>query len=225
MTEFKKDRRRLDGAWVAYLDAYGFSAAVERKTEHIVEKFFSELYEELDAIVTTLDAAYQFSDSIFLIQKPFPDPQTKLQELYSAVQNLQKIALQYSLAFRGAVAFGTVTIGPFGCFGQPVVDAARLEEHLAVPLVVLPERFIEQANNHLFSAYSPGARVELTTQLVKTKTGSILANVIPPPLRLFANIAHKKIRHSLVHGPDHIAASWQSAIDALNLTRVDDTGQ
>lgn len=218
MNEDKMTRQKIDGAWIVYMDAFGFSAAVERHSDTTIDNFFSEIYERLEQSSRSITAAYQFSDSIFLIQRSSPDPHARLNDLRAEIQHLQRIALQYGLAFRGAVTFGTVFIGPFGCYGQPVVDAARLEAHLAAPLVVLPERYIIKASEYLRREYSSSAWLELDTQIIKTKTGSLLANLIAQPDRLFVKVAHAKIRESLLYGPDHLASAWQTAIAALNLS-------
>ena len=208
----------IEGAWVAYLDAFGFSAAVGKRPEAQINGFFEDLYRQLAAAKPKLAAAYQFSDSVFLIQKSFPDPSRALEQLIIAIEDLQRIALQYRLVFRGAIAFGSVTFGGFGCYGSPVVDAARLEPHLAVPLVVLPTKYIERANDYLRKAYNPdsGLGLELPTKSIRTKTGLISAYIVPPPDRLYANVAHKEIHRSLIDGPDHVAPAWQAALELLN---------
>jgi hypothetical protein len=213
----RTQHKRIDGAWVAYLDAFGFADAVEKRPEPQIDKFFLEIHESLVGAKAIVAAVYQFSDSIFVIQESHPEPDKKLENLIIATQNLQRIALQSNLVFRGVVAFGPVTIAPFGCYGEPVVEAARLESHLAAPLVIIPRRYIERANDHLRNVYSPtiGLGIELPMKTIRTKTGLIDANIFPPPLRLFSNIAHKKIRESLTNGPDHIAPAWQFAIAAL----------
>lgn len=211
-------RATYECAWVAYLDAYGFSAETESRQDDRIASFFTAIANYLETSRGTVTKTFQFSDSVFIIQDGATQPLERFQEFHSAVSKVQSIALDFGFTFRGGVAFGQVTVGGFGFFGPPIVRAAKLEGALLGPLVALPQAEIDRAHDALARRpNSPqGIGVTLECVPVATKSGEILAHVLEPPIAKYLRNAHRQMGRALVRGPDHLVPAWRAAIAALN---------
>jgi hypothetical protein len=102
-----------------------------------------------------------------------------------------------------------------------VVEAAKLEQHIAVPLVIIPKKSLIEADHFLQTECDrpAGLGVDLPTTPIKTKTGIILAHVVLPPERLYLEVAETEMEQALIRGPDHLPIAWQSALESLEVSR------
>jgi hypothetical protein len=223
--------KRLNAAWVAYLDIFGFKDVVKNRKQQAIDRFFRQIDAKLGSHREvprhqrdSMNTAYQFSDCIFIVQEAYPTPDERLQSLLVLIKDLQSIALESGLVFRGALAFGPVVLSPSGCYGTPVNEAAEMEAHLAVPLVVLPIRHLEDAHSYLIRRFGAEAGLsgDWRTLQVRTKTGRINAHVVAPSFRLFEGVAQAEIKKSLIRGPDYLADAWESALGTLNGLTADE---
>lgn len=122
---------------VAFLDIMGFKDMVARHFETIKDKL-----EKLSSFIgETMDENYQymiFSDSIILYAKS--DGMEVFKSLLTKVSKIIEKSISLGLPIKGAIAKGECTVSlsykPF-FFGQPIIDAYTLEEHVVLYGVVL----------------------------------------------------------------------------------------
>jgi hypothetical protein len=155
----------------------------------------------------SIAAGFQFSDSVFLLADTARDATHNLSALIEVVREMQRTAFRHNVAFRGAFAYGNgIRFGPKGFYGEPIVRAARFEEQMASPLIVIPECEILRSKTFFY----------LPLSIVRTKSGKRRVHVVRCHRYLFTRVAADRAADALARGPDSVAAAWLEAIETTN---------
>lgn len=204
-------------AWVTYLDIWGFSHEVERTPP-------TEIYDRLSNMVTKysnrlaadpsiLPETFFFSDSLFLV---FDVSRCggRLQAFEACRDRTQEMIQTYldaKFLTRGAIAYGEVAVGKGILLGPPVVRAAKWEQALTAPIVILPMAEIERC----FKEAPPLAASNLS--IVSTSNGGLVRAYLVHATHISDQIQAVKIRmeECLDKGPELGAARLQLALELL----------
>lgn len=206
-------------AWVAFLDVYGFKALFtqQKKTPSEVAGLLYELQARAEAEAKCdVSFTYFFSDAIVLIQRATDTPDRGLQRIEELIRHLCLEATRHGLALRGAVTFGEMVADQSVCVGMPLAKAYELEQRMAMPIVILPQRYALDGNHSLLKDLRD----------IPMKDGMLRAfAILPSPITPLRELASRFEQAALVNGPHHVASVWQRTrefCDAVILDRNDD---
>lgn len=211
--------------WFAFLDAYGFSAEIPAQSDHRLQTLFDGIQQTIDEARSRVSFVMQFSDSVFIANQAYPNPRDSFETFHALLQKIQSVSLSAGVAMRGAVSFGAITTGPFGCYGYPILRAVAVEKNLKAPVIVIPERELELgvASLRAIPGCVDGLGLELPLDAVETKAGAISGYVVPPPFAKYLVVATRALKSSLKSGPEEVVPAWRAGYALIEGLREPDT--
>lgn len=207
-------------AWVTYLDIWGFSNEVERTPAQDLHYRLSGLVKDcskrLVSDPTISPKAFFFSDSLFLA---FDIPRCggALQAFEACRDRTQEVIqtyLEHDFLPRGGIAYGQVTIAEGILVGLPVVRAAKCEQALTAPIVILPFHELERC----FANELPLSRSDCS--IVPTRSGGLVRAYLVHAMHIEDQIqaVESRLEQYLVKGPELGATGLQLALRLLQET-------
>jgi hypothetical protein len=204
-------------AWVTYLDIWGFSHEVERTPAEDLHQRLSSLVKEcsdrLASDPSISPRTFFFSDSLFLA---FDIPRCGGSlDAFEACRDRTQEAIQIYLAHdflaRGGIAYGEVAIAEGILVGLPVVRAAKCEQALTAPIVILPTHEMERC----FRDESPIPKSNCP--IVPTRNGGLVRAYLVHAMHIEDQIlaVETRLEQYLVKGPELGATGLQLTLRLL----------
>lgn len=195
-----------DKSWVTYLDIYGFSAQVTVGEAEHLSQALSRIVDQATRFLEVDQIHHYFlSDSVILVCPDFG--YKSFNKILTATKLIQKFAIAEGLVFRGCVAYGTMRVTKSICVGEPLIRAYLIEQSLACPLVIMPER------EFALSGYNPAP----VFSLIPAKDGGEISAsaVFPAPLGELFDLCAKMLQQARRDGPTHIVRPWRMLLELV----------
>ena len=126
-------------------DVYGFSARVRDDSldaHRRLLRLHHAVSQLLEANRRTFPDrvyhSYYFSDNLCVAGPLVDDTQRHFVDFLSLAEDIHRRSVEVDLPLRGCITFGELTFGPNTIVGPALVEAARYEKTVTLPLVFLP---------------------------------------------------------------------------------------
>jgi hypothetical protein len=205
--------------WVAFLDIYGFSAAVSHseKTKSL-QNIFATLelaYKDFLQKRPSPPAIYRLSDNIFFVRQcasNVSDSNAAFEKLLHDIRVLISIYVKNDLPLRGGVAYGEVAMDANVLVGSAVARAVEYEKWAMAPVVIVPESELDAAG----ILHMVGARQDITVTPTNQSDGTMRALLVRPTDETdYVDYAKKQYLHFRRAGPFNVASAWKEAWNRL----------